>query len=580
MHMSRKLIGMTLGALACVALAAGTAVAQTEKCTAAKLKTAGKAGAGEEKCNSKADAKGLTAGDIAACEVKPDGKLTSGFSKADTKGPCPGDATTVQGDIDACETAVNTAVNNSGDPRTVSKCDSKIVKAMGKKLAGLLSCDSKEVTKGDQSACRTAVSTKFTTAIGKIDPADCSAGAPNAGALETVIDNCRTDILADIPAGGGGGACAAIVTSNPISGTYRISSVAGPFICTQNSTTAGRAFHTCASAADLSCGGAGNCVQTPWVTLGGLSQATPLNATTTFTVAEGAAPTCEHAACIKCGTLGTCAGLPSCTTSDCNGHLSNQCCSTPGFNLPSLFIAAVNACTRLDQDGSGSGAVNSSMPQSGHNVVKKSADTSHPDGGGAPCAYDNAADADNCATADGDTKGLVFRTVGAAACKTGDPLVGSDCPTDADGIHVRLSTPGLSTTWQTTSSDCMTNGTYHSGTLLTQIQLNAEPSTAGAVGEFLDHNTDGCAIGTFGSQGLSSGSPAGPVSTVGTDAQVPIPYGGTGLRSAAIGIAFSNITGEGDIGFVAITDNSGPTVVATDTCDSVPVNPPVGCPEQ
>jgi hypothetical protein len=126
----------------------------------------------------------------------------------------------------------------------------------------------------------------------------------------------------------------------------------------------------------------------------------------------------------------------------------------------------------------------------------------------------------------------------------------------------------------------MTNGTYHNGTLLTQIQLNAEPSTAGATGEFADHNGDSCAIGTFGSQGLSSSSPAGPLSTVGTDAQVPIPYGGTGLRSAAIGIAFSAITGEGDIGFVAVTDNSGPTVVPTDTCDSVPVNPPVGCPEQ
>jgi len=30
----------------------------------------------------------------------------------------------------------------------------------------------------------------------------------------------------------------------------------------------------------------------------------------------------------------------------------------------------------------------------------------------------------------------------------------------------------------------------------------------------------------------------------------------------------------------AITDTNGPTVVGTDTCDSVPVNPPVGCPEQ
>jgi hypothetical protein len=377
-----------------------------------------------------------------------------------------------------------------------------------------------------------------------------------------------------------GGSCQPIVTGNPISGTYQTASVTGPKICNQNATTAGKAFTACSS--DTDCGGATTCQQPPFVTLGGLSQPTPLGSKTTFTVAEAAAPACEHAACIKCGALATCPGLPGCTDATCGGHLSRQCCTTPGFTLPALFISAVNACTRLDQDGSGSGVVNTSMDGSGHNtghnVVKKSGDTSHPDGGGAACAYDNAADADNCATADGDTKGLVFRTVGTGACQTGVPPAGSLCGADADGIHIRLSTPGLSTTWQTTSADCMNNGTFHNGTVLTQIQLNAEPSTAGAVGEFADHNADGCAIGTFGSQGLSIASPAGPVSTVGTAAQKPVPYGGTGSRSAAIGIAFSAISGEGDIGFVAVTDTNGPTVVAASACDAAPINPPVGCP--
>ncbi len=59
-----------------------------------------------------------------------------------------------------------------------------------------------------------------------------------------------------------------------------------------------------------------------------------------------------------------------------------------------------------------------------------------------------------------------------------------------------------------------------------------------------------------------------------------MPYGGTGSRSAAIGIAFSAISGEGDIGFVAVTDTNGPTVVAASACDAAPINPPVGCPEQ
>ncbi len=585
--MSRKLIGMALGAVACVALAAGTAGAQ-DKCRGAKQKAAGKTGGAVLKCDSKADAKALGSTDIATCSSKPDGALPGAFTKADTKGPCPGTASAVQTAINNCESAVNTAVGNAGDPRTASKCDSKIVAAMGKKLGGLLSCDSKESSKGlDQSACRSGVAAKFTAAIGKLSTAtDCTGGAPNAGTLEGVIDTCRTNINNAIPSGGGGttttttlpsGACPAIVTGQNVSNTYQITSVAGGFLCTQNSTTAGKAFNPCSSAADVSCGGAGNCAQLPWVTLGSINQPTPVGAATKFTVTEGASPACEHSACVKCGALVTCPGLPSCTNSTCNGHLSNQCCNQPGFQLPALFITAVNACTRLDQNGSGSGVVNSSNPQTGHNVIKKSGDTSDP---GADCVYGAGDPVTTCSTADGDTKGLVFRTVGLDACKTGVPPTGSQCPNDAQGIHFRISTPGLSTTWSTTMADCMSNGTFHSGAVLTQIQLNAEPSTAGAVGEFADHNADGCAIGTFSSQGFSAANAAGPVSTVGTMGQSPLPYGGSGLRNAAAGIAFSNVSGEGDIGFVSVTDNSGPTVVSASTCDSPAVNPPVGCPEQ
>src|SRR2546427_10864315 len=161
-----KKLGMVLGALACVALAAGTAGAQN-KCTGAKLKSAGKTGGGVLKCNSKADAKGLTEADSEACEVKPEGKMVTAFTKADTKvtGGCPGTASTVQTDINTCESNVNTAVGNAGDPRTASKCDGKIVAAMGRKLAGLLGCDSKDAAKAvDQSACRTPAAGRVNTA--------------------------------------------------------------------------------------------------------------------------------------------------------------------------------------------------------------------------------------------------------------------------------------------------------------------------------------------------------------------------------------------------------------------------------
>src|SRR5207253_1310089 len=164
---------------------------------------------------------------------------------------------------------------------------------------------------------------------------------------------------------------------------------------------------------------------------------------------------CEHPACVPCGSGGPlpkCPGIQggcdSCSGAGCtpgsanvNCPVDDHCCPAPGFTLPSLFIPGVGVCTRLDQNACGSGVVNTSNPQSGHNVVKKSADTSDP---GPDCVYGAGDPVTTCSSADGDTAGLVFRTVGLTACKTGVPPAGSNCPTEADGIQIRLSTPGLS----------------------------------------------------------------------------------------------------------------------------------------
>ncbi len=175
--MSRKLIGMALGALACVALAAGTADAQ-EKCKGAKQKAAGKAAGGALKCEAKGDSKGLDSATIDACEVKPDGALGTAYTKADTKfAPgCAGTASATAAAIETCEDNANNAVMNAGSPRTASKCDGKIVAAISKKVGGLLGCDAKATAKGlDPSACEMAVKTKFTAAMGKLGSAtDCS----------------------------------------------------------------------------------------------------------------------------------------------------------------------------------------------------------------------------------------------------------------------------------------------------------------------------------------------------------------------------------------------------------------------
>src|SRR5213079_3548014 len=67
---------------------------------------------------------------------------------------------------------------------------------------------------------------------------------------------------------------------------------------------------------------------------------------------------------------------------------------------------------------------------------------------------------------------------------------------DAAGIHYRLTTPELSTTWtdgQSPTGTCANGSTYDDGELLvSQLILQAQPTTAGASGSFVDLNGDGC----------------------------------------------------------------------------------------
>jgi hypothetical protein len=560
-----KEFGMALGALACVALAAGTAGAQN-KCTGAKLKSAGKTGGGELKCNSKADTKALTAGDISACELKPDGKMVTAFTKADTKvaGGCPGTASTVQTAIDNCESAVNTAVGNAGDPRTASKCDGKIVAAMGKKLSGLLSCDSKEATKNvDQSACRTAVSTKFSTAIGKIDPADCSAGAPNEAALEGVIDTCRTNIDAAIPV-----ACAAIVTGQQIANTYNTTDIVGPGVCILGS--AANELGTCTT--DANCGGTGGaCVATPWISAGGITLPFPLGINLTYTVtSEDPAPTCSHPACLGCGNAAAvCSGMTGCggnppTNPKC---VSSTCCDQPALTVPTFYLSALGTCVKVDQKTCGLGVVNSSNPQTGDNEVIKTGDTSDP---GADCTYGTGDDPAvkpcdvTLAGAGADKAGKIVRTLG-----NGMP--------DAAGVHSRFAVPIMATAWtdkapQTPGAACPGNDTFDVGEiLLTQLILNAELSTAGATGSFTDLNGDGC---SFAGSAFGGGN-VGPI-VLAPPTVHPAPYAGGANLMASVGLVFPGTGPLNDLGFIALVPFAQPTVAPPQSC-SCSLTP--GCPE-
>src|SRR2546428_11438917 len=67
---------------------------------------------------------------------------------------------------------------------------------------------------------------------------------------------------------------------------------------------------------------------------------------------------------------------------------------------------------------------------------------------------------------------------------------------EGTGTHSRLTPPELSTTWtdgQSPSGTCANGSTYDDGELLvSQLVLQAQPTTAGATGSFIDMNGDGC----------------------------------------------------------------------------------------
>jgi hypothetical protein len=193
--------------------------------------------------------------------------------------------------------------------------------------------------------------------------------------------------------------------------------------------------------------------------------------------------------------------------------------------------------------------------------VVKEADTSDP-GDPATCTYGDGNDvAKPCNTAPGgagmDTKGKIVRTIGNGAF-------------DASGIHFRFVTPQLSTTWSADGQGCPTNATFDGGaeTILSQIILQAEPTTAGARAQYVDMNSDGCSMAGAGFSG------PGPIDA--SPAASPASYGGGNSTTVAVGFALSGSFPLFDIGFVAVTPNGPATIVASQTCNCTPV---VGCPE-
>jgi len=320
-------------------------------------------------------------------------------------------------------------------------------------------------------------------------------------------------------------------------------------VCTTNASM--NRFAICTS--DANCGGAtGTCAQTPWVDAGGVTQPTP-TAITTFTVTEDTSAACEHTVCIQCGAIGKCAdiqgGCDDTSGNNVNCPFSDECCQSPGFALPAILIGpgVLNFCTKTNQFDCGFGVINTSNPQTGDNELTKEGDTSDP---GPDCQYGTGDEptgkaCNSFGTGQGaDTRGRIRVTTGNGVA-------------DASGIQIRMSTPELATTWSD-GQGCPSNATFDAGeSLVSQLTLAAEPTTAGSTGAFVELNGDTCKRVGAGFTNLA-GTQDGP-HIVGSPTVLPMPYGGGAFRSVAMNEVFSGASPLFDLGFVAITPTGAPT---------------------
>jgi len=375
--------------------------------------------------------------------------------------------------------------------------------------------------------------------------------------------------------------CDPIVPGQAIVNSYNLQAAMGPKFCTPESPA--NALGPCQSDTDCGCTMTTCCFQTPWVDAGGIALPFPLGVSATYTISsEDSPPTCNHQACIGCGDPNaTCPGLTGCNGGNPNCISSPAtCCDQPGFIVPTFFLSSLSTCVKVDQKACGVGVVNSSNPQTGDNEVIKTGDTSDP---GADCCYNNDSDPSHCIGGvnnndDPAAKPCDTTTSGAGNDKKGKVLrtLGNGTP-DASGIQTRLGVSIMATAFtdkapQAPGASCPGNDTFDTGEiLLAQLALNAELSTAGASGEFVDMNGDSCAVAGFG----FSGGSTGPVS-LSPPTVSPAPYGGGTNLMGSVGLVFAGPGVTHDLGFTALVPFSQPTVTPSQTCTC---NPTPGCPE-
>jgi len=302
--MKRFAAAAALCVLATITLGASTASAAADRCTGTKIKAIGKKESRLLSCSAKEATRG-----VAAVEPACDNKATSKFQTAyDKPGACTDPPSTVcEAIADDCQTKVRMALPD-GDGTTPSVCESKRLKAAGKKASRKLKCYAKAAAKGlpvdsAPGGCLDKASMKFMAAFNALT--GCT-GDGNEANIEMLIDTeCVNQLVTVDGMGHVIGICAAVASTTTTS-------------TSTTTTTTGPACGPPSACHDVCTAGAAECT----------SCTTADGAGTSGTPGE----TCVQAVCAQDSS---CCGFAGGTwTPLCVSEVNSDCCPSGGTCCP------------------------------------------------------------------------------------------------------------------------------------------------------------------------------------------------------------------------------------------------------
>jgi len=194
--MTKRLVVLVVCAAVIAVVGPAKASDPLPKCASSKLKASGKKATGKLGCASKAAVSPTF--DLTGCNNGVEAKFGPAFTKADSKGVCTGDPTTIEGLVDACVGHVTDLIPVASGQE---KCAAAKLKAAGKASAAELGCEAKNAVKPDSaalSACLQKAETSLGNAFTKAD----AKGACPGTALEVMTalrNNCTQPIAGDLP---------------------------------------------------------------------------------------------------------------------------------------------------------------------------------------------------------------------------------------------------------------------------------------------------------------------------------------------------------------------------------------------